>query len=322
MADRYDRRRVLFLAQGSATVLAATLAALAFADRADEWVVIGFSLALGVVTAFAAPAQAALVPSLVPARDLGSAVALNSMTFNLARALGPALAALVVVTLGIPAAFAVNSLSYLALVVGLLLVRPRPQQRAESPRLRDSFRLLRAEPKLAASLAIVAAVGWASDPINTLAPAFAETFGRSDTVAGLIIGVFGAGAVIAALAVAGREPASARVVAGSLLLLGGGVALFALSPSFGLALAFLVPAGFGYLAANTAATTRLQLGVAESERGRIMALWTVAFLGLRPLASLLDGALASTFGVRAAGVVLVLPVLLGAVAILVGRRLR
>jgi hypothetical protein len=91
---------------------------------------------------------------------------------------------------------------------------------------------------------------------------------------------------------------------------------FALTPWLPLAFCFLFVAGFGYLASNTAATTRLQLGVAESQRGRIMALWSVAFLGLRPFASLVDGAIASVAGVRAAGVVLALPALAAALVLL------
>jgi hypothetical protein len=95
--------------------------------------------------------------------------------------------------------------------------------------------------------------------------------------------------------------------------------LFALSPWLPLALVLLVAAGFGYLASNTSATSRLQLEVAESQRGRIMALWGIAFLGVRPLASLVDGAIASTAGVRTAGVVLSLPAIGVAVAIAAAR---
>ena len=95
---------------------------------------------------------------------------------------------------------------------------------------------------------------------------------------------------------------------------------FAVSPWLWLGFAPLFVAGFGYLGSNTAATTRLQLGVAENQRGRIMALWSIAFLGLRPLASLVDGAIAGAFGVRAAGVALAVPAF--AIAVLVGRRIR
>jgi hypothetical protein len=107
----------------------------------------------------------------------------------------------------------------------------------------------------------------------------------------------------------------------TLSLIAGGVAGFAVSPTIWLGLALLAVGGFGYLASNTSATSRLQLDVAEHHRGRIMALWSVAFLGLRPVASLLDGALAGAFGVRAAGVVLALPALAGAAAILAVPRL-
>jgi MFS family permease len=109
----------------------------------------------------------------------------------------------------------------------------------------------------------------------------------------------------------------------TLSLLGGGVIAFSLSPWLPLGFVILFVAGFGYLASNTSATTRLQLGVSEAQRGRMMALWGVAFLGLRPIASLADGAIASAAGVRAAGVILALPALAGAVLlVLVGQRER
>jgi len=320
-ADRFDRRRLLIAVEVAATLLSTTLAVLAFAGHVDEWVVIGFTVGLGVASAFAAPAQAALVSGLVREEDLPTAVALNSMTFNLARAVGPALAALAVVTVGIPAAFAINSGSYLALVVALLVVRPRLQERLRSARLRESLRLVRHDRSLLAYLLVVAAVGYASDPVNTLAPAFAEAFGHSDTVAGFIVGAFGLGAVTAALVVAGRTAGSRARMAVTLTLLGGGVVGFSLAPWLPLGFAFLFVAGFGYLASNTSATTRLQLGVEESQRGRIMALWSIAFLGVRPLASLLDGLVADLVSVRAAGVLLAVPALGGA-AFLVSSRAR
>jgi MFS family permease len=118
--------------------------------------------------------------------------------------------------------------------------------------------------------------------------------------------------VAAALLVAGRVAGSRRRMAVTLAALGAGVLLFSLAPWLPLGFAFLALAGFGYLASNTAATTRLQLGVPPNQRGRIMALWSIAFLGLRPVASLADGAIAGTFGVRTAGVALSVPALLGA----------
>jgi MFS family permease len=214
-ADRYDRRQLLLVSQSAAVALSATLGLLAFADLATPAVVIAFALGLGVVSAFAAPAQQALVASLVSSRDLGSAVALNSMTFNIARALGPALAAGAIAAFGIPTAFLINAGSYLVFVVALLLLRTRPQRRERHARLRDSLAMLRAQPRLVWLLLVVMAAGFGSDPVNTLAPAFAEEFGRPDTFAGVIIGVFGAGAVTAALLFAGRE-GSRRLTAATL----------------------------------------------------------------------------------------------------------
>jgi MFS family permease len=323
LADRFDRRLVLLWAELAATALSFLIAGLAFADRLNEWSVIGITLALGLCAALAAPAQQAIVVTLVPESELPTAVALNSMTFNLARAVGPALAALAIGTMGIAAAFAINAFSYLLLVAALLIVRTRPQERAVGKvRLRDSLVLLREDPRLLAYLLIVAAVGWASDPVNTLAPAFAEAYGYRDTVGGVILGAFGTGAVCAAIVLAGRTAGSARRMAFTLTLLGGGLVAFSLAQWLPLGLVFVAICGAGYLASNTSATIRLQLGVSESQRGRIMALWGVAFLGVRPFASLLDGAIAAVAGVRVAGVVLALPALAGAVLILGWPRLR
>ena len=305
-ADRFDRKHLLLVTQSVAVALSATLGALALGGLAPAWVVIVFAGGLGIVSAFSAPAQQAMVSALVPARDLGSAIALNSMTFNIARAAGPAAAAATVAAFGIPVAFLVNSVSYLLFIGTLLLIHPRRQARQRHASLRDSLVLVRRRPRLLVLLFVVLAAGFASDPVNTEAPAFAHAFGHPDTWAGLIIGAFGAGAVIAAIAIAGRE-GSPRLTMLTLTLLGGGIVLFCLSPALLVAFPFLVVAGFGYLASNTRATAQLQLDVDDSQRGRIMALWSVAFLGLRPVASLTDGLLAGAFGVRVAGVVLALP---------------
>jgi MFS family permease len=317
-ADRFDRRRLLLGTQIVSASLSGALAALAWGGLARVWVVIVFALALGTMSAFSAPASMALIGNLVPREQLASAVALNSMTFNLARAVGPVLATVSVRSLGIPASFAINSASYLLLVLGVLVVRSTERVRASraETRLRESLRLVRSQPELLAFLLIVTVVGFGSDPVNTEAPAFAHAFGRADSEAGFIIGAFGAGAVAAAFLLAGRVAGSRRRMVFTLLLLGGAMIGFSLSRWLPLGFVLLAIAGFGYLASNTSATSRLQLAVEEQHRGRIMALWSVAFLGFRPAASLLDGAVAGAFGVRAAGVVLAVPALACAAVIL------
>ena len=321
-ADRFDRRRLLIVTQLVATILSGTLAVLAWSHEADQWVVIGFALGLGVSSAYSSPASTAFISQLVDRTQLPSAVALNSMTFNIARAVGPVLAAVSVKQLGIPASFAINAASYVLFIVALATVEPhavKPARRGEA-RLRESLALVRRTPRLLVLLLIVTAVGFASDPVNTEAPALARAFGYRDTVAGWIIGAFGFGAVTAAFLVAGRVAGSRRRMIVTLSALGCGIIGLALSPWLALGFVFLALAGFGYLASNTHATSRLQLEVAESQRGRIMALWSVAFLGLRPIASLLDGTIAGTFGVRTAAVCLAVPALAMAAVVRRGKK--
>jgi MFS family permease len=308
-------------------VLSGALAAVTWAGHASVPLVMGCAVGLGIGSAFSAPASQALIGNLVPRRDLQSAVALNSMTFNLARAIGPTLAGLSVDKLGFAPTFAINAGSYLLLVLGLFLVTPHARELAGrgQARLRESLRLVRKQPQLLAFLLIVTAVGFASDPVNTEAPAFAHAFDIHRGLrlwTGVIVGAFGAGAIAAAFALAGRVAGSPRRMMTTLTVLFAGIVGFSVSPSFSVGLGFLAVAGFGYLASNTSATSRLQLDVAEHQRGRIMALWSVAFLGLRPIASLADGAIAGAFGVRLAGVALAVPALLGAVAIFFVERRR
>ena len=323
VADRHDRRRIVVVTGLFSAAVAGALAALAWADLAPVPVVLGLSLALGVSQAFTIPASAALLSELVDAADLSSAVALNSMTFNLARSFGPMLAAVVIGTLGVPAAFAINAGAYLAFalaVASIATVARAAAAEGVSIRLRDTVALVRREPRLWSSLVVVMVVGFAADPINTLAPAFAVAFGRADTDAGFVVGAFGAGAVLAAITLTGRLGISSRSLGAALAGLGAGIVVFSITPSFGPALVVLGVAGFCYLSSNAAATTRLQLGVEEAHRGRIMALWSVAFLGMRPAASLLDGGIASVAGVRAAGVTLALPAVAVGLALVFGRR--
>lgn len=317
-ADRFDRRRLLIATQVGAVVVSGMLALLTRAGLATAPVVIVMALALGLTTAFAVPAMQALVPLLVDRHELSAGVALNSLTFNLARAVGPVLAAVVIHQLGLAAAFGLNSLSYLALIGGLALVRPAPQQppAAERPRLRDSVDLVRRNARLMAYLGTIAALSLTVDPVSTLTPGFAKAvFHRSDLLAGNLVGAFGAGAVLAALTVAGRRADATRHLPVTCLALGGGMLAFALAPGLAWAYPALVVAGAGYLMTNTVATTAVQLEVEDAHRGRLMALWSIAFLGIRPVGSLVDGGVAQAAGLRAGGVVMSLPVMAAAIAL-------
>jgi MFS family permease len=312
VADRFDRRQVLIISQVAATIVTAILTVVVAAGRATPLLLIVFALVLSVANAFWTPTMMAFVPSLVPPERLSTALALNSVTFNVGRAIGPLLAALVIDSVGVAWAFGINACSYAAVVLGVLSVRAlaprvRPDQR---PLLRESIRLVLADRRLLVLLCAIAAMNLATDPVITLGPAFASrVFHRADSFSGFLVGAFGVGAVIAAFTIAYRLRGSARAIAMGLACTGIGAAGFALAPTAEVGLGLLLILGFGYLSTNTATTTRLHLEVSDAHRGRIMTLWAIAFNGVRPIGSLVDGVIAAAGGVRAAGVVMAVPAL-------------
>ena len=312
-ADRYDRRRILFVAQGSSAMFAAILAVLSLLGQVTVPILVGCALGIGLGHALSVPATQALLPSLVDEEDIAVGIALNASTFNLARAVGPFAGAFVVAGLGFTWAFTLNSVSFLAVVVALLVVKPRPQNFARSGRARlsDSLRVVRSDSTLVFMLVVVAVVSMAADPVNTLTPVFStEVFARPDSFTGILVSGFGLGAVIGVSFVAHRFTASIRIVALALGLLGAGIACFGLSSTAEVGFVSLVVAGVGYLTAVTLATTMIHASIVEEHRGRVMAIWSMSFFGIRPLASLIDGSIESLAGPRTAALCMAVPALL------------
>lgn len=314
-ADRFDRRRLLLVTQFAAAVVGAGLAGLTVADRVSAPVVVGAALLLGLALAFMVPALLALVPLLVDEADLEVAVSLNSVTFNLARAIGPVLGALVVDRAGYGVAFGLNAASFVVFALALLVVRPRPQppRAATRPRLAESVALVRADRRWLALLVAVMAVSTSTDPVNTLAPELAlDVFGGRELDVGLLVGAFGAGATLTAVLLSPWLRGRPHVLVVAMLVQGTGMLLVGTAPGLGLAMVGFAVSGAGFIAAITRATARLQAEVPDAQLGRVMALWSLAFVGTRPVAALLDGAVAELAGARPAAVVLALPVLLAA----------
>ena len=302
-ADRFDRRRLLIVAQSIAAAAASALAVTTIAFGVDRfpvaWPVLVTALVVGLAHAVSTPAQQALVTALVPVVDLDQAVALNSVTFHLARAVGPAVGAFVLVAWGPGPAFAVNAVSYAALVTGLVVIRPRPIDIAPRTSVWVGFRRLRTDPILAMLLVGLTALGFGADPMITLSPALAEklkdaTFPNPDALVGILISAFGTGAVVGTLVVtrARMRWGHIRVATGGLALVSAGLAMLGLARGGWTALTGMAIAGAGYLFGVTSLTTAMHLRVPEGMRGRIMALWGVAFLGSRPVAALVDGSIA------------------------------
>lgn len=326
LSDRFDRRRMLLagltFAATSATALAAVTLVIGVDGLPGVWPVIAASTGIGLGLAFAGPAMQSLVPALVPDRDLEAAVALTSVTFNLGRALGPALAGILLATAGAEVAFAANAASFVALIVAILVIHPRavPRDPKADASVRAGLVYVRRNPVVIGMLIGAGAAGFATDPLNTLAPPLVTALGAADRFVAFLVSAFGAGAVITAL-VAGRLQRRfglATVGRAGLLVLAAALVAAATADHTTIAAAAFAVAGCGFLLGLTSFTALLQRRVPEDLRGRVMALWTVAFPGTRPIAALVHGAAADAFGVRAAFGVAVTVAIAGA---FVGARL-
>ena len=308
VSDRVDRRRMLLFGQAlsllAATVLAVWTMLVGIGGLPGPWPIIGATLVIGVGNAIAIPAMQALVPALVPPADLDQAIALNSVTFTLGRAIGPALAAGILLLGGPRLGFVVNALTFVPLIVVLLVIRQREVQRGGTSdgSVREVLRLVRGDRRLLVLLAATTAIGWTSDPINTLTPPMADLFGAGDALVGVFVGCFGGGAALHSMVLRQSRARLGQERLGVVGLTGFGVGmiLFGLSPTPWLAGVSLAIAGVAFLGAITSVTTRMQRGIDEDVRGRIMALWGVTFLGSRPISALVNGGLADLTGPRVA----------------------
>lgn len=308
VSDRVDRRRMLLFGQAlsllAAIVLAVWTVLVGIAGLPGPWLIIGATLVIGIGNAISIPAMQALVPALVPPADLDQAIALNSVTFTLGRAIGPALAAGILLLGGPRLGFVVNALTFVPLIVVLLVIRQREvQRRGDSDgSVREVLRLVRGDRRLLVLLAATTTIGWTSDPINTLTPPMADLFGAGDALVGVFVGCFGGGAALHSVVLRHSRARLGQERLGVVGLTGFGIGmvLFGVSPTPWLAGASLVIAGVAFLGAITSVTTRMQRGIDEDVRGRVMALWGVTFLGSRPISALVNGSLADLTGPRVA----------------------
>jgi MFS family permease len=306
-SDRVNRRRMLLFSQILAWLGAVGLAIfILLTGEENVRSPLPIYLATGVIGtgyALSLPALQALVPALVRPGDLKQAIALNSVTFNLARAFGPAVAGWVVAAFGAGVAFGVNALSFLPLIIVLSLIRQREVDMSgkSDGSIGESFRIAFGDRRILVPLVGTLAVGFGSDPVTTLTPAIADLFGEGRGFVGLLVAAFGVGAAVAAF---GLGPFIKRFDperAGSygLGVLAVGMATLALAPSQWIALAALAIAGVGFIGAVTALNSAIQERIEEAVRGRVMAIWSLFFLGVRPIAALVDGFIADAVSVRA-----------------------
>jgi MFS family permease len=304
VVDRVDKRRLLVGTQLTAAVLALVLAVLTLDHRITLGWVLVLSVLLGIVTAFDNPARQAFVREMVPGRLVRNAVTLNSVVVNVSRAVGPAIGGVLIAWLGVGACFAFNAASFLAVVGAYLamdvaaLRTPQPVPH-EKGQLRAGFSYVWRTPGLRIPLLMMALVGTLTYEFQVTLPALVTgTFHDGATALGWITSAMGAGAVIGGLVTAGRRATGTRVVAVAAGAFGAATLLLAVMPTVYTAATALLLVGAASIWFLSTGNATLQMTAEPQMRGRVMALWAVAFLGTTPVGGPLVGWVAQEVGPR------------------------
>jgi len=304
VADRWNRRTIVIITQTVSMVLAFILAALTLTKRVTVWEVIVLAALLGVVNAFDIPARQSFLVEMVGRDDLMNAIALNSSIFNSARIIGPAIAGILVASIGEGWCFFANAVSYIAVIVGLFLMRipRRVAERAITSafdHIAEGFRFVRRTAPIRALLLLLGLVSLVGMPYTVLMPVFAKNIlhGNARTL-GVLGSAAGIGALTGALTLASRRRVHGlgRWVWMACGAFGLFLILFSFSHWYVLSVLLLVPVGFSLMTQMGATNTLVQSMVPDRLRGRTMAVYSMMFMGMSPLGSILAGAAAERMG--------------------------
>jgi MFS family permease len=305
IVDRVNRHRLLVVTQVLAMLQSVLLTLLALSGRANVPYILSLAVFQGLINAFDTPARQTFLVELVEVKeDLPIAIALNSSMVNAARLIGPSFAGLLIAAFGEAGCFAIDSLSYLAVIASLLAMRITPRARVKSSRrmfadLGAGLAYAARSEAISAILLLVALVSLTGAPYTMLMPVLAkQTLGGGAYTLGFLMAAAGAGAVTGALWLASRPSVLGlgRVMVVTSLAFGTGLMLLSLSRTLWLSLPLLVVTGAGMMVTLASSNTLLQTIVDEDKRGRVMSLYTMAFFGMVPFGSLLAGWLAARVG--------------------------
>ena len=303
-ADRHSRHRIVIATQTSAMILAFILSALTLLKQIQVWQIVLLAALLGVVNAFDIPARQAFIIEMVNSEDLINAIALNSAMFNGARILGPAVAGVTVAAIGEGWCFFANGVSYIAVIVGLLLmtVVPRKRERRVASGLEsflEGFRFALHTGPIRALLLLLGLVSVTGMPYAVLMPIFADKIlGGGARGLGMLMGATGVGALMGTLTLASKREVRGlgRWIMFASAGFGASLVLFSFSRVFWLSVLLLLPAGFSMLLQMSSSNTLIQTMVPDALRGRVMSVYSMMFMGMAPFGALLAGAMANRLG--------------------------
>ena len=304
VADRWNRHRIVVATQSASMLLALTLATLTLSGRIRIWEIMVIASLLGVVNAFDIPARQAFLIDMVGRDDLLNAIALNSSMFNSARIIGPAIAGILVASVGEGWCFFANGISYIAVITGLLLMRLTRKGELQKKgsaleNMIEGFRFARHTAPVRALLLLIGVVSLAAMPYTVLMPIFAGRILHGGArQLGMLMGATGIGALLGALTLASKADVKGlgKWVWIAATGFGTSLILFTLSRHLWLSMALLVPTGFGMMVQMGATNTLLQVMVPDRLRGRVMSLYSMMFIGMGPIGALIGGAIAARIG--------------------------
>ena len=303
-ADRYNRHNVVIWTQIFAMILDSALAVLTLAKVVKVEHVLILAILSGIVSAFDIPARQSFLVDMVGKEDLMNAIALNSSMFNGARIIGPSIAAILIAKVGEGWCFAINGVSYFAVLIGLFMMRvTRPMALAKhaSPltHLAEGFTFVRRTTPIRAILMLLGLVSLVAMPYTVLMPIFADkVLHRGASGMGILMGATGVGALLGALTLASRTGVKGlgRWVMFSCAGFGASLLMFSFSRYFWLSTAILVPTGFCMMLGMSSSNTLIQAMVPDHLRGRVMALYSMMFMGMAPIGAYIGGATADRLG--------------------------
>ncbi len=304
VADRLNRQRIVISTQTVSMILAGILAALTLSHRVQVWQIMVLASSLGVVNAFDIPARQAFLIDMVGREDLMNAIALNSSMFNGARVIGPAVAGILVASIGEGWCFFANAVSYLAVIAGLLLMRivhPAKLATQGSPleNVIEGFAFARNTGPIRAILLLLGVVSFVGMPYTVLMPVFADQILHGGARGlGILMGATGIGALLGAVSLAARVGIKGlgRLIAMCAGGFGLSLALFSFSRIFWLSTLLLVPVGFFMMVQMASSNTLIQSMVPDRLRGRVMSVYSMMFMGMAPFGALSAGSVAHHLG--------------------------
>ena len=303
VADRFSRRHVIIATQTASMLLALALAALTLTGVVRIWHIFTLAALLGTVNAVDIPARQTFIMDMVGKADLMNAIALNSAMFNASRVVGPAIAGLLVASIGEGWCFFANAVSYLAVIAGLLAMRVARHERTPSRSaladVVEGFRFVIHNAPIHALLILLGVLSLTGLPFVVLMPIFADRILHGGAQAlGLLTGASGVGAVAGALLLATRESVRGlgRWVALSAAAFSVALMAFGMSRVFWLSMALNLPIGFFMMIAMGASNTLIQTMSPDNLRGRVMAVYSMMFIGMAPIGALLAGVVAARIG--------------------------